>query len=119
MTIFFTDQHTKLKNILKLLLYVAVGCVIFEILMIYLNNIPIDDAKEGLLHTLKICYIVSSIICPFAAIYIVLFTIKYYLDKRELFKHRNKKKVRIYLFDVLNFLFLGIFCLLCIYQLLR
>lgn len=118
MTIFFTNEHSLLKKVLKVLLYVSLVVLLFELILVYLNNITIDDAKDSLLQTLKTCLIVNSIISPFALGFTIFFTIKYHIDKRELFKHRNKKKVKVYLFDVLNFLFLGIFCLLCIYPII-
>lgn len=117
-TIFFNDEHLFLKRILKILLWVATFITIFEIILIYLNNISIDGATQTILKTIKTLLIIFSIISPFALIYIILYIIKYNLDKKELYKHRNKHKTKIYLFDVLNFIFLGLFCLCCIYPII-
>lgn len=118
MTIFFTPEHTKTKKLLKLALYLAITILIFEAIMIYLNKIDIDDASTKLLKNLKILLIIFTILAPIALIYICLYISKYYIDKKELYKHRNKHKTKVYLFDVLNFAFLGIFCLLCIYPII-
>jgi putative aldouronate transport system permease protein len=118
MTIFFTNEHTTLKRILKGLLYISLIILLFELILVYLTNVEIDGAKDSLISTIKTCFMVNSIISPIALGYTIFFTIKYYIDKKELFKHRNKKKVKIYPFDVLNFVFLGIFCLLCIYPII-
>lgn len=117
-TIFFNDEHLFLKRIFKILLWVATFITIFEIILIYLNNISIDGATQNILKTIKTLLIIFSIISPFALIYIILYIIKYNLDKKELYKHRNKHKTKIYLFDVLNFIFLGLFCLCCIYPII-
>lgn len=117
-TIFFNDEHLFLKRILKILLWVATFITIFEIILIYLNNISIDGATQTILKTIKTLLIIFSIISPFALIYIILYIIKYNLDKKEFYKHRNKHKTKIYLFDVLNFIFLGLFCLCCIYPII-
>ncbi len=118
MTIFFTPEHTKLKKILKLVLYLAVVILIFEGILIYLNNIKIDGETASTYQKLKTLLIIFSIFSPIAFIYLILYTVKYYLDKKTLYKHRNKHKTKIYLFDVLNYLFLGIFCILCIYPII-
>lgn len=117
-TIFFNDEHPTLKRIFKILLWIATFITIFEIILIYLNNISIDGATTNILKTIKTLLIIFSIISPFALIYIILYIIKYNLDKKELYKHRNKHKTKIYLFDVLNFIFLGLFCLCCIYPII-
>lgn len=117
-TIFYNDEHPTLKRVLKLLLWVAAFITLFEIILIYLNNIEIDGSTQNLIKNLKILLIIFSILAPLAIIYIILYIIKYNIDKKELYKHRNKKKTKIYLFDVLNFLFLGIFCLCCIYPII-
>ncbi len=118
MTIFFTSEHTKLKKILKLFVYLAVAILIFEGILIYLNNIKIDGGTASTYQKLKTLLIIFSIFSPIAFIYLILYTVKYYLDKKTLYKHRNKHKTKIYLFDVLNYLFLGIFCILCIYPII-
>lgn len=118
MTIFFTQEHTKLKKILKALFFVAIAVVIFEAILIYLNKIDIDDASTKLLSNLKFLFVLFTILAPIAIVYIVLYIVKYYIDKKELYKHRNKHKTKIYAFDVINFIFLGIFCLLCIYPII-
>lgn len=118
MTIFFTSENSKLKKLLKIGFYIASIISLFEIILIYLNNIEIDDASKKLLLNLKILLIIFSILAPIAIIYIIWFLIKYNLDKKELYKHHNKHKTRIYPFDVVNYLFLGIFCLLCIYPII-
>lgn len=118
MTIFFTPEHTKTKKLLQLALYLAFAIIIFEAIMIYLNKIDIDDASAKLLKNLKILLIIFTILTPIAVAYICLYISKYYIDKNELYKHRNKHKTKVYLFDVLNFTFLGIFCLLCIYPII-
>ena len=46
MTIFFTNEHTTLKRILKGLLYVSLIILLFELILVYLTNIEIDGAKD-------------------------------------------------------------------------
>ena len=118
MTLFFTDNRPTLKKILKAAFYVSLVVLLFEIIFIYLNCIHIDGASSNTIKLLEVLLIVFSALSGFAIVYSICFLIKYYSDKKEVFKDRNKKKTKIYAFDVFNYIFLGLFCLCCIYPII-
>ena len=117
-TIFFTDKYTLLKKILRIALYASIVVLIAEAIFIYLNNIEIDAATEVTYARIKTLYIIFTVLTCLALPYTILYSVKYFLDKREYYKHNNKKKIKVYAFDVINYIFLGAFCLCCIYPII-
>ena len=114
---------TKAKNfpvLRKAILWVS-GIVLFlAIFFTYVTNITIDAASAELLSTLKVLFWIFICLAPFAVAAIVIFIILRNKELKEYYSVRNKstlgKKVR--LFDVLNMLWMAIFCVLCVYPII-
>ncbi|MBO4573486.1 MAG: carbohydrate ABC transporter permease [Clostridia bacterium] len=104
----------------KIILW-ASGIILFlAIFFTYVTNVTIDAASDELLATLKVLFWIFICLAPFAVAAIVIFIILREKELADYYKVRNKstlgKKVR--LFDVLNMLWMAIFCVMCVYPII-
>ena len=83
----------------------------------YAQICPIDEATDQLLktlHTLYVIFIVISIIDCLLIVGLVFLKIK---ENKIKYAHRNKSRLKsqIYAFDIVNFIWMTLFCIMCIY----
>ncbi|MDE7454664.1 MAG: hypothetical protein K2M64_02420, partial [Clostridia bacterium] len=99
---------------------IALSCVIiaFTAIFAYLANTTIDQATDQTYATLRTLMIVFACLAPFAVAVCVLYIVLWNMQKKEMYKFRNKKKIHIHVFDVINFAWMGIFCALCIFPII-
>ena len=110
------DYNTKhFALIRKIALWISAILLALAAFFLYVSNVPVDAATEEMLAVLDVLAIVFACIAPFAIAVIVTYIVLQYKQRKELLKHTNKKKVHIHVFDVINFAWMAIFCLLCVY----
>lgn len=114
---FLDYRYKPFATVRKVALWVCGAILVATLFFAYTSNIEIDAATEQTYRTLDILATVFYCLAPFAlcvvALYIVLY-VRYRLANK---KQRRKKK-HIHAFDVVNFTWMAIFCLLCIYPLI-
>ncbi len=89
--------------------------LILAVIFAYITHTPMDEATEPLTPTFDAIALVLYCLSPVAVVLLIGYAAAEHKRRQLLYAHMNKKKVRIYIFDVINFACLGIFCLLCIY----
>ena len=102
----------KVKTVVNPVCWIVLICTVF---FTYVSLIPIDEATEEMYLTLdslaSLFYVLGSI----ALAILIFLTVLTIIQKKKYYKNFNKKKTKVYLFDVINFLWMGLFCLCCIY----
>ena len=102
----------KIKTIVNPICWIIlIGTVFFT----YVAHIPIDEATDEMYQLLDSLFVLFLILGIIAAAILITLMILTIIQKKEYYKHNNKKKVKVYAFDVINFLWMGLFCLCCIY----
>lgn len=102
----------KVKTIVNPICWITLICTAF---FTYVSLIPIDEATEemySILDSLSMLFWVLGSIALSILIFLMVLTI---IQKKKYYRNYNKKKTKVYLFDVINFLWMGVFCLCCIY----
>lgn len=112
------NYETKTYQILK---KVAIWFIIISFLYTlftgYALICPIDEVTEKLLKNLHVAFYIGtslSIISLFVLAFLIICQID---ENKKKYKVKNKSKLnsQIYAFDIINFIWMTIFCLLCIY----
>lgn len=105
------------QSVYKILLYTALIIFVFTFAVIYANICPIDEVTDEIIKVLHILLITSIILSVLAVFIIVSLIILKVEDNKKRYLHRNKSKLnkQIHVFDIINFIWMGIFCILCIY----
>ena len=102
----------KVKTVVNPVCWIVLICTVF---FTYVSLIPIDEATEEMYLILdslaSLFYVLGSI----ALAILIFLTVLTIVQKKKYYKNFNKKKTKVYLFDVINFLWMGVFCLCCIY----
>ena len=102
----------KVKTVVNPVCWIVLICTVF---FTYVSLIPIDEATEEMYLILdslaSLFYVLGSI----ALAILIFLTVLTIIQKKKYYKNFNKKKTKVYLFDVINFLWMGVFCLCCIY----
>ncbi len=114
----FSYKHPKYRLIKKIILWAAGIIIGLAIFFAYTANIYVDAATEELLAALDVLFVVFLCLAVPAVAAIVWYIIEGRREYKEVYAHRNKKKIHVYPFDVINFAWMTIFCLLCIYPIL-
>lgn len=113
-----TDLHSESYPLLKRILIpvltvVYVGFFVF----LYLSNVTIDEGTDAMYRSLDaVFYVFCGLLVP--ALGATAFWIAVcVLRKKEYYRHFNKSKLnhRIRAFDVILFILMALFCLMCIY----
>lgn len=89
--------------------------LIVAVFFTYVSHIDIDESTPKMEEVIHSLYVITLILGILAAIVLILLTVLTIKQKKEYYKTHNKKKIKIYAFDVINFLWMGVFCLCCIY----
>ncbi len=114
---FYGKAYTRFKKIIKIFLtLVVVGLIVFA----YLSNVEIDEGTEQMYKTLRVIFWCFVGLTPFALAAIGFWIYVYRRREEEYLKTHRKSKLNkhIYPFDVILFIVIGIFCLLCIYPII-
>lgn len=112
------DRSTSLYARLKTIVLWTCGIILLLAFFFgYTSNIEIDEGTPELYTTLETMFYIFLVLGIFALLIIIaIFALDIY-DKKIYYQTHRKKKIRIYPFDVFNFLWMAVFCLLCIYPL--
>ncbi len=102
----------------KTLSAAAVVVLILAAIFLYIANIPADEATTPLVPVFQTISLVFSCLAPLAAAILLAYTAVEHRYRKELYKHINRHKTKIYTFDVINFTCLALFCVLCIYPII-
>lgn len=102
----------KVKTIVNPICWIILICTVF---FTYVSLIPIDEATEEMYLILDSIANVFYVLGSIALSILIFLTVLTFIRKKEYYKNFNKKKTKVYLFDVINFLWMGLFCLCCIY----
>lgn len=102
----------KVKTIVNPICWIILICTVF---FTYVSLIPIDEATEEMYLILDSIANVFYVLGSIALSILIFLTVLTIIRKKEYYKNFNKKKTKVYLFDVINFLWMGLFCLCCIY----
>lgn len=102
----------KVKTIVNPICWIILICTVF---FTYVSLIPIDEATEEMYLTLDSIASVFYVLGAIALSILIFLTVLTIIKKKEYYKNFNRKKTKVYLFDVINFLWMGLFCLCCIY----
>lgn len=108
-------SNKRLAILRKLILFVAFAVIVLFVIFAYVSHIEIDAATEQTYATLNTLFIVFCCLAPFGIAICVLYIVFYRKSQKELYRHRNKRKLHIHTFDVINFAWMAVFCVLCIY----
>jgi len=113
------DYNYKYFNLFRKIM-IALSCIIIVLAAVfsYLAHITIDQATEKTYATLDALFIVFICLAPFAIGVCVFYIVMWAKQRKEIYRHRNKKKVHIHAFDVINFAWMSIFCALCIFPII-
>lgn len=111
-------SNKKFNFVRKLLLYVAAAVISLAVFFAYTAHIEIDAATEKTYETLNALFITFCVLAPFAVAVCVVYTVFYFKNRKEMYRHRNKRKLHIHVFDVINFAWMAIFCVMCIYPII-
>ncbi len=109
-----TEKFLSIKKIINL---VGIFIIVLAVFFGYTSNVTIDEATPKMYHTLDILFIIFLILGIIAILIMGSLIALGIYDKKKYYLNHNKKKQKIYLFDVINFLWMGLFCLCCIYPL--
>ena len=102
----------KVKTIVNPICWIILICTVF---FTYVSLIPIDEATEEMYLALDSIANVFYVLGSIALSILIFLTVLTFIKKKEYYKNFNRKKTKVYLFDVINFLWMGLFCLCCIY----
>ena len=102
----------KVKTAVNPICWITLICTVF---FTYVSLIPIDEATEEMYLTLDSIANVFYVLGAIALSTLIFLTVLTIIKKKEYYKNFNRKKTKVYLFDVINFLWMGLFCLCCIY----
>ena len=102
----------KVKTIVNPICWIILICTVF---FTYVSLIPIDEATEEMYLILDSIANVFYVLGSIALSILIFLTVLTFIKKKEYYKNFNRKKTKVYLFDVINFLWMGLFCLCCIY----
>ncbi len=108
------ETYPRVKHILMpFLIAVYIGFFLF----LYLSLVTIDEGTEAMYATLDAIFYVFCGLLPVALAGTAFLLTFYILRKKEYYKHFNKTKLnhKIYPFDVILAILMGLFCLLCVY----
>ena len=112
------DRSTqKFARVRTLILWLCGMVILLAFFFGYTSNVEIDEGTPELYQTLSTLFIVFLVLGIIAILVIAGFLALNIYDKTIYYKTHRKKKIRIHAFDVINFTWMAIFCLLCIYPL--
>jgi len=110
-------KYSCFTTVRKIALWLATAILIATLFFAYTSNIEIDAATEETYHTLDVLAVVFYCLAPLAVAIFVVYAILFVKKRKEKRRSRHRK-MHIHTFDVLNFAWMAIFCLLCIYPLI-
>lgn len=110
-------EKSSYKTIYKIACWFVTIVFILTAFFGYSLICPIDEASEELLHTLKVIFIILVVLSVFSILVCVFLIYTKVYENKKKYRHKNKSKLnkKIYPFDIFNFIWMTIFCLLCIY----
>ena len=112
------DRSTqKFARVRTLIIWLCGIVILLAFFFGYTSNVEIDEGTPELYQTLSTLFIVFLVLGIIAILVIAGFLALNIYDKTIYYKTHRKKKIRIHAFDVINFTWMAIFCLLCIYPL--
>lgn len=117
---FYNPDDEKYPVIRKILMIFSVAVLIVTAFFGYVSNVTIDEGTEKMYVTLDTIFIICCVFAVFAVAAIVFIA---YVDKRRKKEHykrfrKSKLNSRIYVFDVINFIVMALFCCLCLYPII-
>ena len=117
LTDMYGESYLRMKRILlPILLVVYIGFFAF----LYLSNVTIDEGTQTMYEALDaVFYVFCALLVP--AVGATAFWIAVaVLRKKEYYRHFNKSKLnhRIRAFDVILFILMALFCLMCIFPII-
>ena len=113
----YLNNYDTLPKVKSIAVPICSIILIFTLFFGYVSNVTIDEGTEQMYKTLDVLFVVFCILGVLALAVLVILAIFTHKTKKEHFTHFNKKKVKIYAFDVINFAWMALFCLCCIYPL--
>ena len=83
----------------------------------YAQICPIDEATDQLIKTLHALFVISLVISGLDVVLIAALIFLKIQENKIKYAHRNKSRLKsqIYAFDIVNFIWMTLFCLMCIY----
>ena len=109
-----TDKFTRVRT---LILWTCGIIVLLACFFGYVSNTTIDEGTPEMYAALTTYFYIFLVLGIIALLTIIGFTALEIYDKKIYYKTHRKKKIHIHAFDVINFTWMAIFCLLCIYPL--
>lgn len=107
-------------HIRQIMLPVLVAVYIGFFLFLYLSHVSIDEGTDAMYATLDAIFYVFCGLLPVAVAGTAFLLMFYIWRKKEYYKRFNKTKLnrRVYPFDVILTVLMGLFCLLCLYPII-
>ena len=105
----------KFELIRKILLWVAGILSFISIFFIYSKFAPKDESMDDYLSFVDAMFVVSIIVIIICLALIIFFIVLKIKTDKEVAKFKRKKKKHVYAFDIINYIWMGLFCLCCIY----
>lgn len=109
-----TDKFTRTRT---LILWLCGIIVMLAFFFGYVSNVEIDEGTPEMYSTLSTLFYIFLVLGIVAVLTISIFVVLIIYDKKVYYKTHRKKRTKIYAFDIFNFTWMSIFCLLCIYPL--
>lgn len=107
----------KFKFIRTVLIYISSISILLAVVFGIISNIEIYAATENINKAVKLLFVIFLILGIIGIFVITYLIITYRLERKDYYKTRRKSnlKTKIGAFDVINYIWMGIFCFLCLY----
>jgi len=112
------DYESKLYLVLrKIALWFIAISISYTLFFGYATVCPIDEATDGLIKNIHTMFHIGIALSIVSLLLIVILIVLKIFENKKKYEHRNKSKLnsQIYIFDIVNFIWMGLFCLMCIY----
>ncbi len=118
MFVIFDHNFKRFDILRKILCSVCVAVLALAIFFSYVAHVEIDAATEQTYKILNVLFIVFICLAPIALAIITGYIVSYFKLRKLTQNHRVKNKKHVHVFDVVNFTWMAIFCVLCIYPII-
>lgn len=112
---FYSEYYDLIR---KIVCWISGVILVLEAFFAYVSHVEIDAATEQSYAVVNMLFCIFSCCTPIAVTVLAIYAIQAFRQSRKNRRIGKKCKQKIYLFDVINFSWMAVFCLLCIYPLI-
>lgn len=113
------DYHSKhFALIRRTACWVSVTVLALEAFFIYVSQVEIDAATEQTYAIVARMRLIFTCLAPVALLVIATYAVLFFKERRKKRALGRRKKANIHLFDVLNTVWMAVFCVMCIFPII-